>query len=270
MHKSMGKASTVQLLWGLWKLLNGLYGMTKGNELLMRVGAMLRRYYGSDQRTAYGRIIPPSLFVPILEEHGKIWQLDYHVWKQACKLLKSWQNTPLADRYISVNISVKDMYYLDLYKVFTDLVKEYEISPAKLELEITETVFMDKPKEAMSLIRRLKEYGFVIAIDDFGSGYSSLSFLKDIQADILKIDMDFLRKTEHQERSRIILRSIVALARELGMPTVVEGVETLQQVEDLTKLGCNIFQGFYFAQPVPVAAYLERFGEEKAVAAAES
>lgn len=115
----------------------------------------------------------------------------------------------------------------------------------------------------MSLIRRLKEYGFVIAIDDFGSGYSSLSFLKDIQADILKIDMDFLRKTEHQERSRIILRSIVALARELGMPTVVEGVETLQQVEDLTKLGCNIFQGVYFAQPVPVAAYLERFGEEK-------
>lgn len=392
--------------FGDFKLLNGLYGMTKGNELLMRIGAMLRRHYGGDPRTAYGRIradrfallvpeeifdpdaflktiedimhgikdvrfdlqiaigicrvvdlltpisvlcdraflaasmlkgqesngyvwysehmmssrirdrailsrfedamkddevqiflqaqveagthrvlgaealsrwiredgriIPPSLFVPILEEHGKIWQLDYHVWKQACKLLKSWQNTPLADRYISVNISVKDMYYLDLYKVFTDLVKEYEISPAKLELEITETVFMDKPKEAMSLIRRLKEYGFVIAIDDFGSGYSSLSFLKDIQADILKIDMDFLRKTEHQERSRIILRSIVALARELGMPTVVEGVETLQQVEDLTKLGCNIFQGFYFAQPVPVAAYLERFGDEKAVAAAES
>lgn len=81
MHKSMGKASTVQLLWGLWKLLNGLYGMTKGNELLMRIGAMLRRYYGSDQRTAYGRIIPPSLFVSILEEHGKIWQLDYHGWK---------------------------------------------------------------------------------------------------------------------------------------------------------------------------------------------
>lgn len=132
------------------------------------------------------------------------------------------------------------------------------------------TGIMDKPKEVMSLIRRLKEYGFVIAIDDFGSGYSSLSFLKDIQADILKIDMGFLRKTEHQERSRIILRSIVALARELGMPTVVEGVETLQQVEDLTKLGCNIFQGFYFSQPVPVAAYLERFGEEKAVAAAES
>ena len=98
---------------------------------------------------------------------------------------------------------------------------------------------MDKPKEAILLIQRLKEYGFTIAIDDFGSGYSSLSFLKDIQADILKIDMEFLRKTEHQERSRIILRSIVALARELGMPTVVEGVETSQQVRDLTQIGCG-------------------------------
>ena len=118
---------------------------------------------------------------------------------------------------------------------------------------------MDKPKEAILLIQRLKEFGFRIAIDDFGSGYSSLSFLKDIQADILKIDMGFLRKTEHQERSRIILRSIVALARELGMPTVVEGVETSQQVHDLVKIGCDIFQGFYFSRPIPVADFETRF-----------
>lgn len=132
----------------------------------------------------------------------------------ACRLLKSWKDDPVFGSYrISVNISVKDIYYLDLYEVFTHLVEEYKIDPGHLELEITETVFMDKPKEAIALIQRLKEYGFTIAIDDFGSGYSSLSFLKDIQADILKIDMEFLRKTEHQERSRIILRSIVALAR---------------------------------------------------------
>ena len=89
--------------------------------------------------------------------------------------------------------------------------------------------------------------------------YTSLSFLKDIQADILKIDMGFLRKTEHQERSRIILRSIVALARELGMPTVVEGVETSQQVHDLVKIGCDIFQGFYFSRPISVADFETRF-----------
>lgn len=379
-----------------FKLLNGLYGMTKGNELLMRVGSMLRRHYGTDARTAYGRIradrfamlipetifdpdaylktvetimhglaaihfdlqiavgicrvednrtpisilcdraflaasvlktqesngyvwysehmmsekirdrailsrfsdalsrgevqiylqaqvaadsrrvigaealsrwvcddgrvIPPAMFIPILEEHGKIWQLDYHIWELACSLLKSWQGSEdFADYSISVNISVKDIYYLDLYEVFTHLVDEYKIDPAKLELEITETVFMDKPKEAILLIQRLKEYGFRIAIDDFGSGYSSLSFLKDIQADILKIDMGFLRKTEHQERSRIILRSIVALARELGMPTVVEGVETSQQVHDLVKIGCDIFQGFYFSRPISVADFETRF-----------
>ncbi len=207
-----------------------------------------------------GRVIPPAMFIPILEEHGKIWQLDYHIWELACSLLKSWQGSEdFADYCISVNISVKDIYYLDLYEVFTHLVEEYKIDPAKLELEITETVFMDKPKEAILLIQRLKEYGFRIAIDDFGSGYSSLSFLKDIQADILKIDMGFLRKTEHQERSRIILRSIVALARELGMPTVVEGVETSQQVHDLAKIGCDIFQGFYFSRPIPVADFETHF-----------
>ncbi len=114
----------------------------------------------------------------------------------ACRLLKSWKDDPVFGSYrISVNISVKDIYYLDFYEVFTHLVEEYKIDPGHLELEITETVFMDKPKEAILLIQRLKEYGFTIAIDDFGSGYSSLSFLKDIQADILKIDMEFLRKT---------------------------------------------------------------------------
>ena len=232
--------------------------------LQAQVGAGDRHVIGAEALSRWvcedGRVIPPAIFIPILEEHGKIWQLDYHIWEMACRLLKSWKDDPVFGSYrISVNISVKDIYYLDLYEVFTHLVEEYKIDPEHLELEITETVFMDKPKEAIALIQRLKEYGFTIAIDDFGSGYSSLSFLKDIQADILKIDMEFLRKTEHQERSRIILRSIVALARELGMPTVVEGVETSQQVRDLTQIGCDIFQGFYYSRPVPVADFEERF-----------
>ncbi len=232
--------------------------------LQAQVGAGDRHVIGAEALSRWvcedGRVIPPAVFIPILEEHGKIWQLDYHIWEMACRLLKSWKDDPVFGSYrISVNISVKDIYYLDLYEVFTHLTEEYKIDPEHLELEITETVFMDKPKEAILLIQRLKEYGFTIAIDDFGSGYSSLSFLKDIQADILKIDMEFLRKTEHQERSRIILRSIVALARELGMPTVVEGVETSQQVRDLTQIGCDIFQGFYYSRPVPVADFEERF-----------
>ena len=211
--------------------------------LQAQVAADSRRVIGAEALSRWvcddGRVIPPAMFIPILEEHGKIWQLDYHIWELACSLLKSWQGSEdFADYCISVNISVKDIYYLDLYEVFTHLVDEYKIDPAKLELEITETVFMDKPKEAILL---------------------SLSFLKDIQADILKIDMGFLRKTEHQERSRIILRSIVALARELGMPTVVEGVETSQQVHDLSKIGCDIFQGFYFSRPISVADFETRF-----------
>ncbi|MCI6606187.1 MAG: EAL domain-containing protein [Mitsuokella jalaludinii] len=160
--------------------------------LQAQVGAGDRHVIGAEALSRWvcedGRVIPPAVFIPILEEHGKIWQLDYHIWEMACRLLKSWKDDPVFGSYrISVNISVKDIYYLDLYEVFTHLVEEYKIDPEHLELEITETVFMDKPKEAIALIQRLKEYGFTIAIDDFGSGYSSLSFLKDIQADILKI-----------------------------------------------------------------------------------
>lgn len=205
-----------------------------------------------------GSTIPPALFVPVLEQHGKIWQLDYWVWEQSCSLLRKWQGTPLEKCTLSVNISVKDMYYLDLYKVFTQLVQQYGINPSKLELEITETVFMDKPRDAMALIRRLQSYGFQVAIDDFGSGYSSLRLLKDIQADILKIDMDFLQKTAHHRRSRIILQAIVSLAQALSMPTVVEGVETKEQVEYLRGIGCTIFQGFYFSRPISVTDFEER------------
>lgn len=209
-----------------------------------------------------GSIIPPALFVPVLEQHGKIWQLDHWVWEQSCSLLRKWQGTPLEDCTLSVNISVKDMYYLDLYEVFTQLAQQYGINPAKLELEITETVFMDKPREAMALIRRLQSYGFRIAIDDFGSGYSSLRLLKDIQADILKIDMEFLQKTAHHRRSRIILQAIISLAQALSMPTVVEGVETKEQVEYLRGIGCTTFQGFYFSQPIPVTDFEKHMHED--------
>lgn len=227
-----------------------------------RSGRMIGAEALSRWRRDDGSIIPPALFVPVLEQHGKIWQLDHWVWEQSCSLLRKWQGTPLEDCTLSVNISVKDMYYLDLYEVFTQLAQQYGINPAKLELEITETVFMDKPREAMALIRRLQSYGFRIAIDDFGSGYSSLRLLKDIQADILKIDMEFLQKTAHHRRSRIILQAIISLAQALSMPTVVEGVETKEQAEYLRGIGCTTFQGFYFSQPIPVSDFEKHMHED--------
>ena len=111
----------------------------------------------------------------------------------------------------------------------------------------------------VALLSRLQRCGFEIEIDDFGSGYSSLSVLKDICADVLKIDMSFLNETQNTERNRIILDAIIQMSKGLGMPTVSEGVETKEQVEKMSRLGCDIFQGYYFAKPMPAEAFVERF-----------
>lgn len=130
--------------------------------------------------------------------------------------------------------------------------RKYQIKPENLKIEITETVLMKEAEKQMGLLQKLRDFGFEIEIDDFGSGYSSLSMLKDIIVDVMKIDMGFLRKTDHGERSWNIIRSVANLARTLEMNTVTEGVETKDQVTRLLDIGCDVFQGYYFARPMPV------------------
>ena len=197
-------------------------------------------------------MIPPYKFIPIFEQTGLIGRLDAHMWELACQKLQEWQRKGLTEHYLSVNISQKDFYLLDVYEVMTSLVEKYQIQPKNLHLEITETAIMNNPQEQLPLISRLREYGFIMEIDDFGSGYSSLNTLKDLNADVLKIDMGFLRKTEHQERSKIILKMIISLAKALDMEVITEGVETKEQVDFLKEYGCDVFQGYHFAKPMPV------------------
>ena len=204
-------------------------------------------------------MIPPYKFIPILEQTGLIGRLDAHMWELACQKLQEWQTAGLTKHYLSVNISQKDFYLMDVYQVMTALVEKYQIPPKNLHLEITETAIMNNPKEQLPLISRLRDYGFMMEIDDFGSGYSSLNTLKDLNADVLKIDMGFLRKTEHQERSRIILKMIVSLAKSLEMEVITEGVETQEQVDFLKDYGCDIFQGYYFAKPMPMREFEMNF-----------
>lgn len=197
-------------------------------------------------------MISPADFIPVLEESGLISRLDLFVWDQAAQVLRKWKEQGREDLYISVNVSGKDFYYTDLYEAFTGLVKKYEIKPENLKIEITETVLMKEAEKQMGLLQKLRDFGFEIEIDDFGSGYSSLSMLKDIIVDVMKIDMGFLRKTDHGERSWSIIRSVANLARTLEMNTVTEGVETKDQVTRLLDIGCDVFQGYYFARPMPV------------------
>lgn len=202
-------------------------------------------------------MIPPYKFIPIFEQTGLIGKLDAYMWELACQKLQEWQRSGMPNQYLSVNISQKDFYLMDVYQTVTSLVEKYQIEPKNLHLEITETAVMNNPAEQLPLISRLREYGFMIEIDDFGSGYSSLNTLKDLNADVLKIDMGFLRKTEHQERSKIILKMIISLAKSLSMEVITEGVETQEQVDFLKDYGCDIFQGYHFAKPMPIHDFEE-------------
>lgn len=200
-------------------------------------------------------MIMPGDFIPVFEKNGLISEVDKHIWELACKQLKKWKEEGKEDLYISVNISPRDFYFLNIYQVFTDLVVKYGISPKNLKLEITETAIAMDVKRQLDLIERLRSYGFIVEMDDFGSGYSSLNMLKDIQVDVLKIDMAFLRKSKDEDRSKKILHMIINLSKQLGMPVISEGVETKEQVEYLSDFGCDMFQGYYFAKPMDVASF---------------
>lgn len=204
-------------------------------------------------------LIPPGDFIPLFEQTGYIHRLDQYIWELACIKLKEWKNNGREDLHISINISVKDFYYIDLYKTFTSLVKKYGINPKNLKLEITESVLMTDTHNQLKLLDRLREYGFDIEIDDFGSGYSSLNTLKDANVDVIKLDMGFLRKTEHPERGNIIINSIIAMSKELGLSVITEGVELEEHVKFLTAAGCDIFQGYYFDRPLPVAEFEQKY-----------
>ena len=196
-----------------------------------------------------GSIMAPDVFIKTLEDAGMIHRLDMYIWEQAAKKLNTWKGTEKERLTISVNMSAKDFYSIDIYKVLTDLMKEYDIKNEKLRLEITESTLIDNPESIYPIISQLQEAGFVLEIDDFGKGQSSLSFLKDINADILKLDMYFLQETQNEER-RIILKSVIEMAKALGMQVISEGVETEQQLVYLTAMGCNHFQGYLFSKPI--------------------
>ena len=209
--------------------------------------------------TKENKIISPDKFIGPLERTGLISKLDENIWCQAAKLLKQWERTEKQDLNLSINLSVKDFENLDIYETITNLVKKYDIPPQKLKLEITESAFMSDAEKTLETIHKFRKAGFYVEIDDFGKGYSSLSLLKDIEVDMLKIDMDFLKKTKDEIKSIIILESIITLTKNLGIDVITEGVETKAQVDSLNQLGCSLFQGYYFSKPISVPEFEKKY-----------
>ncbi len=204
-------------------------------------------------------MVSPGKFIGTFETTGLISRLDSYMWELACIQLCKWRSKGLTDNYLSVNISKKDFFLMDVYGTLTSLIEKYSLDPKCLHLEITETAIMNIPEEQQHLISQLRDYGFIVEIDDFGSGYSSLNTLKDLYVDVLKIDMGFLEKTENTERSMKILRMIIELAKSLNMAVITEGVETDEQVRFLRECGCDVFQGYFFAKPMEIADFEEKY-----------
>lgn len=206
-------------------------------------------------------LIFPGDFIEVFERTGLIYRLDKYIWELAVQKLAEWQKDGRDELYISVNISTKDFYYMDVYKTITGLVEQYQIIPSTLKLEITETAIMTGTAGELEMIARFRNYGFQVEIDDFGSGYSSLNTLKDMDVDVLKIDMGFLRTTkpERLERSMSIINTIISLTQTLGLSVITEGVETKEQIDALTKMGCGIYQGYYFSKPISVDEFEDNY-----------
>lgn len=204
-------------------------------------------------------LIMPGAFIECFEDAGLIYRLDNYIWEEAAKQLKIWKDSGY-NYYISVNISAKDFYHIDVYQTFKNLVSKYGIDTDKLHIEITETALSEDKQAAHKTIERLHDEGFIIEIDDFGSGYASFNFLKDVCADVIKIDRVFLKKSSHEERGEQILRSIISLSHDIGMDVITEGVENVDQLSMLAKMNCDWFQGYYFSKPITVGDFEEKYG----------
>ncbi len=200
-------------------------------------------------------MISPGEFIPIFEKNGFIMQLDNYVWEHTCMLLRRWLDEGKKPDPVSVNMSRISLYNPKLVEIMCGLVKKYDVPPALMQLELTESAFTANPVVIKETMKSLQDYGFTVLMDDFGSGYSSLNALKDMSLDIIKMDMRFLSKTEHPERGKCIMASVVRMAKWLKMSVTAEGVETKEQLDFLKSIGCEYIQGFYFAKPMSVEDY---------------
>lgn len=198
--------------------------------------------------------ISPVEFIPIAEETGLIVRLGDWTLHQACQQMKTWQQqfTACEAMSISVNLSSRQFFQADFLQQVEQVLFQTELAPQNLKLEITESIFMNPGEPTRAKLKRLKQSGVQLSIDDFGTGYSSLSYLHRFPIDTLKIDRSFVQRLE-PNRSSEIVEAIVALAHKLGMAVVAEGVETVEQLHQLRKIGCEQVQGFLFSRPVDAA-----------------
>ena len=208
-------------------------------------------------------IILPGNFIPVLERNGFITKLDEFVWNRAAEDLSNWMKRGYEPVPVSVNVSRSDTNNPKLCDKLYDIVTRNEIPIQFFRLEITESVFVEDTQRLIEVVDRLHALGFLIEMDDFGSGYSSLNFLKDVKVDVLKLDMRFLHGNKNGARGGVIVNAVMRMSRWLKMPVIAEGVESKEQADFLLSLSCQVIQGYLYAKPMPRNEFEEFIKENR-------
>ena len=204
-------------------------------------------------RTRDGKMIPPARFVPILEKYGMVTNLDKFIWEGVCRWLRKWLDAGHTAVPVSVNVSQIDIFTIDVPEYFSSLLEKYRLTPDLIKIEITESAYVEDTAVVRETARQMRAAGFMVLMDDFGSGYSSLNMLRSLNVDAIKLDAQFLHISKNESRRGIsILESIINMAKTMSIPIIVEGVEMAEQINFLADLGCLYMQGYYYYRPMPV------------------
>lgn len=197
-------------------------------------------------------MIPPDKFVRVLEKNGLVGRLDFYLWDKVFAAIRSWIDKGYEPAPVSINLSRIDMFTMDVITTLEGLTQKYCVDRELIEVEITESAYAEDYENVKVIINGLRESGYRVSMDDFGSGYSSLNMLKDVNVDVLKIDMNFLKLDDHSADKGIgILEAIVNMAKLMGIRVIAEGVETKDHVDILGQVGCSYAQGYYYYKPMP-------------------
>jgi diguanylate cyclase (GGDEF)-like protein/PAS domain S-box-containing protein len=207
-------------------------------------------------------MIPPGHFIPIIEDTGLIIPIGEWVLRQACSDMAKWQKNNIAVNRMAVNVSARQFKQPGFIDLVQEVIEESNIDPNQLELELTESLLIDDLEHTLDVLTRLRAMGVRMAIDDFGTGYSSLNYLKQFPVDTLKIDQSFIQNLPGNNDDAQITRTIIAMAHNLGLGVIAEGVETKEQLEFLQQVDCEEVQGFYFSKPVPAATLVENINKK--------
>ncbi len=200
-------------------------------------------------------IISPARFIPVFEKNGSITKLDLYVFEKAAAFVKRSMDNNFSIVPISVNFSKHDIFSPDFVEKLESIRKKYNVPSKYMRIEITESVLMGNNKAVNEIMSRLHSCGYIVEMDDFGSGYSSLNVLKDLDFDVIKLDMLFLENKDENSRGGTILSSVVNMAKWLNIPVIAEGVETVEQADFLRSIGCDCIQGYLYSRPLPEAEY---------------